>query len=521
MKKIAGLVLTVVMLVSVFAFSVNAGFDLADYKTGEVYVGYKDGTYEIIKKENKYALADFISDLLNNDEVEFFQPNYSYVPQAVETSDILINKQWALYNDGSFYMELTGLLPGFDQFLGQMQMGETVAGIDINAEEGFALYNGGTRDVVVAIVDMGINYEHEELTGRIWTNDDEIPDNGIDDDRNGYTDDYYGWNFYDRTKDVYTEDDAEEGHGTHCAGTIIAKSDNNVGIAGLVQSDRVKVMIAKALGGEEGNGTTESVVNAIRYAERNGAKICNLSLGTTKDDKALYNAIKNSNMLFIVAAGNDGHNADVAPEYPAAYDLDNIISVSNIAYNGKLSDTSNYGAETVDIAAPGACIISTADKNGYDYMSGSSMSAPFVTAAAAMLYSHHDNITLSDVKEIILQSARKLDTLDGTCVTGGMLDLGAALRYDINTLPKEKWDIPEPPKEEPTSPQEPVEEPATPPQDGPASTMPPQDPGDEPIFRIPKVEIGVPDLFSIDNLFEALMEILFSEIVNIFDLFSH
>ena len=226
-------------------------------------------------------------------------------------------------------------------------------------------------------------------------------------------------------------------------------------------------------------------------------------------------------MLFIVAAGNDAHDADVAPEYPAAYDLDNIISVSNIAYNGKLSNTSNYGAESVDIAAPGACIISTADKNGYDYMSGSSMSAPFVTAAAAMLYSHYDNITLSDVKEIILQSARKLDTLDGTCVTGGMLDLGAALRYDINTLPKEKWDIPEPPKNEPTSPQEPVEEPATPPQDGPASTMPPQDPGDEPIFRIPKVEIGVPDLFSIDNLFEALMEILFSEIVNIFDIFSH
>ena len=198
--------------------------------------------------------------------------------------------------------------------------------------------------------DTGIDYTHEDLAGAIWVNEDEIPGNGIDDDGNGYIDDVHGWNFYDHTNQVYTGD--EDSHGTHGAGTIAASSNNQIGISGIVPGERVKIMPVKALGGSDGSGTTASLIQAIHYAEANGASICNLSLSSSKNDRALYQAIAQSNMLFIVAAGNDSANIDLSPTYPASYNLDNILSVANLCYDGVLHHTSNYGASSVDLAAP-------------------------------------------------------------------------------------------------------------------------------------------------------------------------
>lgn len=305
-----------------------------------------------------------------------------------------------------------------------------VAGMDINISEAWDLYES-QRNVTVAIIDTGIDFNHEDLSDVMWVNQDEIAGNNTDDDGNGYVDDIYGWNFYNDNNNIYVGE--EDDHGTHGAGTITATKDNSVGITGIADEDSVSIMSLKVLGGEDGSGITESIINAIKYADANGASICNLSLGTTSYDQALYNAMANSNMLFFVAAGNGdsegGTNIDSVPMYPAAFNLDNIISVANVSCDGNLSSSSNYGENSVDIAAPGSYILGLTTDNGYAYMSGTSMAAPMVTAVAALVYTGNADLSLADVKNAILSSASHLDTLSGKVSSGGMLNAGSALKY--------------------------------------------------------------------------------------------
>lgn len=445
--------------------------DPSDYTNGEVLVGYADGTFAVLTYENDEALSAGLEELASAEDVILVQPNYTYDSSAFSTQDALTAQQWALSNDGTFHMEeqknqypvydtpfgtpsasgqwtmpqnrgTTGGIPGSfrrQSYVSAASTAQTaaVAGIDINAKEAWAVYDGGSQDVIIALIDTGVDYTHEDLQNVIWVNEDEIPGNGIDDDGNGYIDDVYGWNFYSNNNQVYVG--SEDSHGTHGAGTIAAQANNGVGIAGIVQSDHVKIMVLKALGGSDGSGTTASVIQAIQYAEANGASICSLSLGSSTNDRALYQAISNSSMLFVVAAGNDGADTDASPCYPASYDLDNIISVANLNYDGTLHDSSNYGAVSVDLAAPGSYILSTTPGDGYSYMTGTSMAAPMVTAAAAMVYSYYTDITLADVKEILLSSVQTLDTLDGLTATGGMLNLGAAMTYDLSALSRTGW----------------------------------------------------------------------------------
>ena len=438
--------------------------DPAAYDSGEILVLYQDGSCETVACQDDAALAETLAQLSAREDVALVQPNYTYESTALSTSDPLLGEQWALDNDGSFQLEeQENRYPVFDdpfempsapwQWIapwwmwsaggstaGSIQV-QAVPGIDIGLAEAWGLYDGGSRDVVVALVDTGIDYTHEDLAGRIWTNVDEIPGNGIDDDGNGYVDDVYGWNFYSDTNDVYVG--TEDAHGTHGAGTIAANADNGTGIAGIVQSDRVKVMAVKALGGSDGSGTTASIIQAIQYAEANGAQICNLSLGSSQNDPALYRTMASSDMLFVVAAGNDGTDLETSPSYPASYDLDNVISVANIRYDGELDPTSSYGAASVDLAAPGSYILSTTPGGTYSYMTGTSMAAPMVSAAAAMVYSAFPNATLADVKDILLASVQKLDSLSDCTATGGMLDLGAAMAGAATASTGRAWAEPD------------------------------------------------------------------------------
>lgn len=441
---------------------------LSDYEAGELLVGYTDGTYQVFNYENDSDLVAALEELSLDENVSLVQPNYSYVSTGLAVDDTLAPQQWALNNDGSFKMEESenrhpvyetpfgmpaapgqwvrpgdfGRPGGYaskSYHMAESQTVSAVEGIDINAEEAWAVYSGGSRDVIVAVIDTGIDYTHEDLQGAVWTNPGEIAGNNIDDDGNGYIDDVYGWNFYNNSSKIYVNS-SDDAHGTHGAGTIAASANNGIGIAGVTDSEHVKIMSLKALGGSDGSGSTASVIQAIQYAEANGASICNLSLGSSVNDQALYRVMANSSMLFVVAAGNDGANTDRSPSYPASYDLENIISVANLNYDGSLHSSSNFGAVSVDIAAPGSYILSTTPENGYSYMTGTSMAAPMVTAAAAMLYSHYADITLADVKEVLLASARQLDTLSGSVLTGGMLDLGTAMNWDIDSLSGQEWD---------------------------------------------------------------------------------
>lgn len=463
------LVLTLLLLVQAGGLTVSAAdpedglppsvLAPAAYTGGEILVLYQDGSCETVACQDDAALAETLAQLSAHPDVALVQPNYTYESTALSTSDPLVGEQWALDNDGSFQLEeQENRYPVFDdpfdvpsapwQWIapwwmwsaGSIQV-QAVPGIDIGLADAWRLYDGGSRDVVVALVDTGIDYTHEDLVGRIWTNTDEIPGNGIDDDGNGYVDDVYGWNFYSGTNDVYVG--TEDAHGTHGAGTIAANAGNGVGIAGIVQSDHVKVMAVKALGGSDGSGTTASIIQAIQYAEANGAQICNLSLGSSQNDPALYRTIASSKMLFVVAAGNDGTDLETAPSYPASYDLDNLIAVANIRYDGELDPTSSYGAASVDLAAPGSYILSTTPGNTYSYMTSTSMSAPMVSAAAAMVYSAFPKATLADVKDILLASVHKLDCLTGRTATGGMLDLGAAMAGAVTASTGRAWAEPD------------------------------------------------------------------------------
>ena len=205
-------------------------------------------------------------------------------------------------------------------------------------------------------------------------------------------------------------------------------------MAGITDNQYVKLMVLKALGTENGMGAPEDRVEAIHYAEANGAVICTLSFGSTEYDESVAQAIQNSNMLFVVAAGNgdrygNGYDIDQYPVYPASLPFDNVITVGNILFDGNLDESSNYGVQNVDLAAPGVYILSTVSNNEYGYMSGTSMAAPMVTGVAAMVYSSRPDLSVLGVKEVLLNSARRTEQLAGKVLTGGMLDAGTAMSY--------------------------------------------------------------------------------------------
>lgn len=317
----------------------------------------------------------------------------------------------------------------------QVYTTDAAAGVDINIEPAWELYDASqtNRDVVVAVIDTGADILHPDLRDSIWVNGDEIPGDGIDNDGNGYADDCFGWDFFYGDPFVFSAQSSEDTHGTHVAGTIAAGRHNG-GIAGITGSEHVKIMVLKVLGTSQGIGAPEDVIAAIRYAEANGASICNLSFCSGVYSQELADTIQNSRMLFVVAAGNGdengiGLNIDQIPAYPASLPFPNVITVSNLMFDGNLDTSSNFGPESADIAAPGSYIVSTIP-GGYGFLSGTSMSAPMVTGAAALLYSYRPDYTVLDVRDALLGSARELTTLGGRVATSGMLDVGAAFLWE-------------------------------------------------------------------------------------------
>ena len=370
---------------------------------------------------------------------------YKAFDDKVSFSDKYFIYQWGMENRGDFkYNEQIG-----GKLVKQpVTSVKAVSGIDISLPEARAKYSGGRRETIVAIIDTGVDYRHEDLQNVLWVNKGEIPGNGIDDDGNGYVDDVNGWNFYDDNNVIYNgKDDA---HGTHIAGTIVA-NNNTKGVAGIASSSTVKIMVLKALGGDDESGSTSGIIDAIKYAESMGATICNFSFGTDKPDRYLEEAIKDSDMLFVVAAGNGdentgiGYNIDTRPIYPASYRYKNIITVANLQADGNLHISSNYSNNHVDLAAPGARILSTIDtasfnagyasgkmSSPYAYMTGTSMAAPYVVGTAALLYSDFPGITLSQVRQSILSGVKILPELEGKVSTGGMLNANDAYAYALS-----------------------------------------------------------------------------------------
>lgn len=375
--------------------------------------------------------------------------------RPLDTNDQYASWQWAYLNDGSFeraiemnYLQLTEEAVN-NHHLAQKVSGngpaskayltiESTPEVDMNISSAWEAYEEAPekKEVIVALIDSGVDITHPDLNQSIWVNEDEIAGDGIDNDNNGYIDDIYGWNFIHNNSIIHDSTSlAEENHGTHGAGTIAASRGNEIGIAGIADSAHVKIMVLKTVNGTRGIGSYSSIVQAIQYAEQNGASICNLSLGTYTDYQEIHDVISQSNMLFVAACGNGdssyniGYDIEVSPVYPASYPLDNIISVASLNFDGNLSNSSNYGAYSVDLAAPGESILSTTPGGKYALMSGTSMAAPMVTGLSAMLYSSHPDWDLTDVKQAILETVKPLDSLKGKTLTGGMPDAYAAMMW--------------------------------------------------------------------------------------------
>nr|HPQ55318.1 S8 family peptidase [Spirochaetota bacterium] len=235
-------------------------------------------------------------------------------------------------------------------------------------------YTSGSRDIIVAVIDTGVDYTHPDLVGNIWTNTGEIPGNGIDDDGNGYVDDIHGYDFC--SHDSNPIDD--HGHGTHCAGIIGAAGNNGTGVIGV--SPSVSIMALKFLGAG-GSGYVSDGIQCIEYAVANGAQILSCSWGSKYYIEALFYAIETARSLgvtVVTAAGNNGTSNDSFPFYPASYSCENIISVGASTPGDTGAYFSNYGEASVDIFAPGTGILSTVP-GGYRYYDGTSMAAPHVS----------------------------------------------------------------------------------------------------------------------------------------------
>ncbi len=285
------------------------------------------------------------------------------------------------------------------------------------------------QEIIVAVIDTGVNTDHELLHESIWINNREIPGNGRDDDRNGYVDDICGWDFYNGDNSVFHDisysdsvygNDREDDHGTHVAGLVKSEAEKSLKALGGDNSCGIRIMVLKINGGPEAAGSTSDAVKAIKYAEANGASICNLSWGSYNDDGALKNAIKGSDMLFVCCAGNDGTDNDNKPLYPASYPFDNIISVTGAETGEELRITGNYGKTSVDVCADGMERWS-ALSYGYGFKSGASMATATVSGIAAALMAAGD-ISAVNTKEKIIEGSEKVPGLTGVKLIGGLCD---------------------------------------------------------------------------------------------------
>lgn len=385
---------------------------------------YFDG-YALVSLDSQAQVKNALEYLKHEKTVEYVQPNYRYTAKGDPSLEAEFSKQWGLHNDGTFTPKTE-----YSQLVYKNR--SAVAGADIHAKEAWDFYSDSSKEVVVAILDTGVDITHPDLKNVIWSNSDETPD-GRDNDNNGYIDDLNGWNFYNNSNDLMQGQAGDNDHGTHVAG-IIAAEANGIGIAGTASNINVKIMPLKVLGGADGSGETRSIVKALLYAESKGAVICNFSLSENYYDILLKAAIEDSSMLVVAAAGNGvqgtqgrGYNIDDYPSYPSSFALDNTISVANICWDGTLALSSCYGTISVDVAAPGSDIYSTITGGGYEYYTGTSMAAPAVSGSAAVIYAYYGGLTARQMKDILIATVSRYPDLDNRVKSGGVINLYTAL----------------------------------------------------------------------------------------------
>ncbi len=362
-----------------------------------------------------------------------------YRDTPVFPNDTHFSKTWGLHNENCQYKD-------------PEMSGNPVDDADIDAPEAWAI-GTGSSELIVAVIDTGVYVDHPDLNANIWRNPGEIPDNGIDDDGNGYIDDVYGWDFFDDDNTVYDPNqrdrygDLNDDHGTHCAGTIGALGNNAMGVPGI--NWNVKIISLKFIGPD--GGYTSDAILAMQYAHAKGAKVISCSWGGGPYEQSLKDAIEATNALVVCAAGNSGQNTDVSPHYPSSYTSENIISVAASMQNDQPCNypgwwSTCYGLTSVDLFAPGGYIASTilpdpvppTPTEAYAYFWGTSMATPHVSGVSALLASTHPAVPLYQgapgwsagmptVKDAILTTVDVKTAFQGKVATGGRMNAAAAI----------------------------------------------------------------------------------------------
>ena len=356
--------------------------------------------------------AETVAEYSRLPEVEYAEPNFEIeLPDAIDgplvpvlPHDPQFNDQWALANSG--------------------QRGGK-EGADISATLAWAI-STGTDKVVVAVLDSGVDYNHEDLAGNMWVRPASLAP--YRDNELGTIDDLNGFNAVDNASDPMDDN----GHGTHCAGIIGAEGENNLGIAGV--NWKVQIMPLKFMNAG-GFGTTKDAIEAINYViERKKAgvnvRIISASWGSTQKSRALEEAIRKAyenDILFVAAAGNSSVNNDRSPHFPSSYNVPNVVSVAALDRHDHLASFSNYGAKSVAIAAPGVDILSTWLGNAYEEKSGTSMATPVVAGVAALVLAENPRLSVDDLKKKLLASSDPIVALKGKTVTGGRINAAKAL----------------------------------------------------------------------------------------------
>lgn len=346
--------------------------------------------------------------------VDYAEPDYLLKLLATPNDTRYLNlDQWNLNN--------TGIYGG-------------VPGADVSAEAGWDLQTDASN-IIVAVVDTGVRYTHEDLAANMWINAGESGvdalgrnkrTNGVDDDGNGYIDDVHGINVLNGSGNP-TDD---WGHGTHVAGIVGAVGNNALGVTGVAW--RVKLMAIKFIDASA-NYSVSDAITALNYARAHGARIVTASWGnyafTSQALRDAITALRNAGIIVTAAAGNDNNNNDTFPLYPASYEFDNILAVAATNRVDGRAGYSNYGATTVDLGAPGSPVFSTwgAADNAYQYYEGTSMAAPHLAGACALLWARFPSDTYQQIIARVLSTVDPLPSLNGRAKSNGRLNLGAAL----------------------------------------------------------------------------------------------
>ncbi len=359
----------------------------------------------LIKAENIEAIE-------NSPMLEYAEPNAILTLQTV--NDPRYGELWGLQNNSN-------------------------DGFDVNAEAAWEITTG-SEDVIVGVIDTGVDYTHPDLVNNMWVNEAERDGQaGVDDDGNGYVDDVYGYDF--ANKDGDPMDDNR--HGTHCAGTIAAEGNNSVGVVGVAH--KAKIMAIKFLSGS-GSGSLADAVSSIDYATINGAHLTSNSWGGGGFNQAMVDAIQranDANILFVAAAGNSNQDNDARASYPATYDVPNVVSVAAMNISGMKASFSSYGRTTVDLAAPGRNILSTVPGGGYESLSGTSMATPHVSGAVVLLLAQELGLKAQEIRDRLVRTARPNANFRGLVASNGMLDAESLLtdyQYPPDPNDPSNWD---------------------------------------------------------------------------------